>query len=131
MSKTFWSVDYDAGDIFHETKWFDSEDAAELFSSQKGHERPVMHTYDDEDSIKRAEKLVEESRDIQDMTDEQLAEAIRKNDQWDLEMVRELCDRANLLDELDETDVVEGFEQAVEHAAEVLGVEIYDQEEIG
>ena len=60
------------------------------------------------------------------MTNQELAKIIRDSDNWVSveEEVKDLCDRANLLDEYNAADG-ETFESVIEAAAEKLGVQIY------
>lgn len=58
-----------------------------------------------------------------DMSDTQLAEAIRTCDEWDSETLRELCSRAGFSLEWDKADG-DSFESVVYRAAEILEIEI-------
>lgn len=62
-----------------------------------------------------------EEIEIDDMTDAQLAEAIKCNDEWDFDTLSELCRRAGLESEWKEADG-DSFESVVNRAAEILGV---------
>lgn len=57
-----------------------------------------------------------------DMTDEELAKAIRDLSYWDEDLVRDLCWRADIPDE--EYNAAESPEDIVYKAAEILHVEI-------
>lgn len=52
-----------------------------------------------------------------------IAEKIRKNDIWDVDDCKALCDLAGFSDEWEAADG-ETFEQVVYEAADVLGVEV-------
>lgn len=53
----------------------------------------------------------------------EIAKEIREMDTWDMELLRELCEMAGMLDEWEEADG-ETFESVAFKAAESLGVEI-------
>lgn len=61
--------------------------------------------------------------EISDMTDAQLAEAIRCLDEWDPEVLAELCSRAGLSEEWESADG-ETFESVARKSAGILGIEI-------
>lgn len=72
----------------------------------------------------RFESACTRQDEIIDMTDEELAIAIRSDsDSWDMDLLRELCWRADLLDEWIKADG-ETFEDVAYKAAEIVGVEI-------
>lgn len=56
------------------------------------------------------------------LSDEELAEEIRKVPEWDADLLRDLCYRANMLDEWEAAE--DNFESIAFAAAEKLGVEI-------
>lgn len=58
---------------------------------------------------------------ISSLTDEELAEEIRAFPEWDADLCRDLCWRANLLKDFLEA---EDFSPVVQAAAEKLGVDI-------
>lgn len=55
--------------------------------------------------------------------DAELAKIIRESDEWNLNALAELCERAGLLEEWNESDG-DTFESVAYRAAEILGVEI-------
>lgn len=61
--------------------------------------------------------------DIAAMSDAELAQEIRSLDFWDTDLLRDLCWRADLIDEWEEADG-DNFEYIAYKAAEKLGVEI-------
>ena len=56
------------------------------------------------------------------LSDEELAEEIRKAQEWDADLLRDLCYRADMLDEWEAAE--DDFENVAFAAAEKLGVEI-------
>lgn len=62
--------------------------------------------------------------DLEDLTDEELAELIKGSNEWDYRACEELCGRAGFEGEWDDANG-ENFENVVEKAADSLGVEIY------
>ena len=56
------------------------------------------------------------------LSDEELADEIRKVPEWDADLLRDLCYRANMLDEWEAAE--DDFESVAFAAAEKLGVEI-------
>lgn len=56
------------------------------------------------------------------LTDDDLAKEIREAGEWDKDLIRDLCWRADLLDEMIEAG--EGWEDVAQLAAEKLGVDI-------
>lgn len=74
----------------------------------------------DEDELIDEQLVVIE---ISDMTDAQLAEAIRGLDEWDPEALAELCSRAGISEEWENADG-ENFESVAGKAAGILGIEI-------
>lgn len=54
------------------------------------------------------------------LSDEELAKEIRDAESWDADLLRELCYRADMIDEWDN----EESESVAYRAAEILGVEI-------
>lgn len=56
------------------------------------------------------------------LSDEELAQEIRKLNEWDTDLLRDLCWRADIIEEWDEAD--DNFESVAYKAAEILGVEI-------
>ena len=56
------------------------------------------------------------------MSDEELAQEIREATEWEFDFLRDLCWRANIIDEWDEAG--DNFETVAYRAAEILGVEI-------
>lgn len=57
------------------------------------------------------------------LSDEELAAEIKELDYWDYDLCRDLCYRADMLDEFMATE--EGNEELLLKAAEKLGVEIF------
>ena len=58
------------------------------------------------------------------LSDEELGSEIRSLDSWDVDLGRELCYRADLLDEWCKADA-DDTEKLIYTAAEKLGVELY------
>ena len=56
------------------------------------------------------------------LSDEELAKEIRELGEWDTDLLRDLCWRADIIEEWDEAD--DDFEAVAYKAAEILGVEI-------
>lgn len=56
------------------------------------------------------------------LSDEELAQEIRNNPEWDIDLLRDLAWRADLIEEWENAG--ENFEEVAYKAAEVLGVEI-------
>lgn len=54
---------------------------------------------------------------------QELAQEIKGNDEWDLELLKELCELADMSEEWESADG-ESFESIAFKAAEKLGVEI-------
>ena len=54
---------------------------------------------------------------------QELAQEIKGNDEWDLELLKELCELADMSEEWESADG-ESFESVAFKAAEKLGVEI-------
>ena len=59
---------------------------------------------------------------ICNLSDEELAEKIRESAEWDTDLLRDLCWRADIIEEWDEAG--DDFEAVAYKAAEILGVEI-------
>ena len=59
---------------------------------------------------------------ICNLPDEELAEKIRESAEWDTDLLRDLCWRADIIEEWDEAG--DDFEAVAYKAAEILGVEI-------
>lgn len=64
---------------------------------------------------------------LKDLTLEELAAEIRRLSDWDADLLRELCGRADMIEEWEAADG-ETFESVVYAAAEKLGVELFDSE---
>lgn len=60
---------------------------------------------------------------VYDLTTEELAQKIQRSGEWDCNLLRELCTRADMLDEWNAADG-DSFESVAYKAAEKLGVEI-------
>ena len=58
------------------------------------------------------------------LSDEELAEKIRSLPEWDVDLNRDLCWRAGMIEEWEAADG-DSFEEVVQAAAEKLGVKIY------
>ena len=56
------------------------------------------------------------------LSDEELAKEIRDLNEWDPDLLRDLCWRADIIEEWDEAE--DDFEAVAYKAAEILGVEI-------
>ena len=56
------------------------------------------------------------------LSDEELAKEIRELGEWDPDLLRDLCWRADIIEEWDEAE--DDFEAVAYKAAEILGVEI-------
>ena len=56
------------------------------------------------------------------LSDEELAKEIRELGEWDTDLLRDLCWRADIIEEWDEAE--DDFEAVAYKAAEILGVEI-------
>ena len=56
------------------------------------------------------------------LSDEELAKEIREIGEWDTDLLRDLCWRADIIEEWDEAE--DDFEAVAYKAAEILGVEI-------
>ena len=56
------------------------------------------------------------------LSEEELAEKIRESNEWDTDLLRDLCWRADIIEEWDEAG--DDFETVAYKAAEILGVEI-------
>ena len=56
------------------------------------------------------------------LSDEELAQKIRELNEWATDLLRDLCWRADIIEEWDETG--DDFETVAYKAAEILGVEI-------
>ena len=56
------------------------------------------------------------------LSDEELAKEIRELGEWDIDLLRDLCWRADIIEEWDEAE--DDFEAVAYKAAEILGVEI-------
>ena len=56
------------------------------------------------------------------LSDEELAQKIRELGEWDTDLLRDLCWRADIIEEWDEAEG--DFEAVAYKAAEILGVEI-------
>ncbi len=57
------------------------------------------------------------------MSTDELAKELRDSNEWDIELLRDLCYRAGILDEWEASDCLT-FESVALKAAEMLGVEI-------
>lgn len=57
------------------------------------------------------------------LSDEELAQEIRDSSEWDIDLLRDLAWRADLIDEWENADE-DTYEELAYKAAEVLGVEI-------
>jgi len=68
--------------------------------------------------IEKLEKYKEKQMDAQ-----KIAEKLRNGDQWDMDLLKELCDLAGLSDEWKDADG-DTFETVAYKAADILGVEI-------
>ena len=66
-------------------------------------------------------------KNIDELSNEELAKAIRDWDCWDMDLNRELVWRADRIEPglLKRYEIEEEFEQIVEKAADILHVEIY------
>ena len=60
---------------------------------------------------------------LDSLSDAELVREIKNSDSWDMDLLRELCWRAGLIDEWEESDG-DTFEDVAFKAAEKLGVEI-------
>ena len=56
------------------------------------------------------------------LSDEELAEKIREATEWDIDLLRDLCWRAGIIEEWDESG--DDYVEVAYKAAEILGVEI-------
>ena len=56
------------------------------------------------------------------LSDEELAEEIRKSPEWDADLLRDLCYRADMVDEWEAAE--DNFESVAFAAAEKLGLDI-------
>ena len=56
------------------------------------------------------------------LSDKELAKEIRELGEWDTDLLRDLCWRADIIEEWDEAE--DDFEAVAYKAAEILGVEI-------
>lgn len=56
------------------------------------------------------------------LSDEELAQEIREANEWDTDLLRDLCWRADIIEEWDAAG--DDFETVAYKAAEILGVEI-------
>ena len=56
------------------------------------------------------------------LSDEELAEKIRESNEWDIDLLRDLCWRADIIEEWDTAE--DDFETVAYKASEILGVEI-------
>ena len=59
---------------------------------------------------------------ICELSDEELAEKIREATEWDIDLLRDLCWRAGIIEEWDESR--DDYVEVAYKAAEILGVEI-------
>lgn len=69
----------------------------------------------------RQKKMVEEEMEMR--TAQEIANDIKSMDTWDNELLKELCEAADMMEEWDQADG-ETFESVVFSAAKKLGVEI-------
>ena len=56
------------------------------------------------------------------LSDEELAEKIRESNEWDTDLLRDICWRADIIEEWDSAE--DDFEVVAYKAAEILGIEI-------
>ena len=74
-------------------------------------------------NLETENRKMRNATDYKDDRAKEIAENLRKGDQWDMDLLKELCEIAGLSDDWKDADG-ETFEHVAYKAAEILGVEI-------